>query len=78
MFKKIVQIITVILIISLSLPLPVLAAAGFTVSGTVSTSGGALAGVTLTLGTLTATTKASGIYSISNVPSGTSGDLTPT
>ena len=77
MFKKIVQLITVILILSLSLPLPVQAAAGFTVSGNVSTSSSALAGVTLTLGTLTATTNASGNYTFSNVPSGTSGDLTP-
>jgi hypothetical protein len=77
MIKKFIQLITVILILSLSLPLPVQAAAGFTVSGKVSTSSGALAGVTLTLGTLTATTNASGNYTISNVPAGTSGDLTP-
>ncbi len=77
MIKKIVQLMTVILILSLSLPLPVQAATGFTVSGKVSTSGGALAGVTLTLGTLTAITNASGNYTISNVPSGTTGLLTP-
>ena len=77
MIKKIAQLLTVILILSLSLPLPVQAAAGFTVSGKVSTTGGALAGVTLTLGTLTATTNASGNFTFTNVPSGTSGDLTP-
>ena len=77
MIKKIAQLITAILILSLSLPLPVQAATGFTVSGKVSTSGGALAGVTLTLGTLTAITNASGNYTISNVPSATTGDLTP-
>jgi len=78
MIKKIALFITVILILSLSLPLPVQAAAGFTVSGKVSTTGGALAGVTITFGTLTTTTNASGNFTFSNVPSGTSGDLTPT
>ncbi|MDR3574310.1 MAG: carboxypeptidase regulatory-like domain-containing protein [Anaerolineaceae bacterium] len=77
MIKKIVQLITVVLILSLSLPLPVQAATGFTVSGKVSTSGGTLAGVTLALGSLTAITNASGNYTISNVPAGTSGLLTP-
>jgi hypothetical protein len=78
MTKKIALFITVILILSLSLSLPVQAAAGFTVSGKVSTTTGALAGVTITFGTLTTTTNASGNFTFSNVPSGTSGDLTPT
>ena len=78
MIKKLALLLTVILIASLSFPLPAQAATGFSVSGKVSTSGGALAGVTITFGTLNTTTNASGNFTFSNVLSGTSADLTPT
>ena len=76
--KKLVRLVTVLIILSMSLPLPAQAAGAYAISGKITIADGSgLAGVTVALGTFNTTTDSDGSYTIPDVPEGTSGSLTP-
>jgi hypothetical protein len=79
MIKKLALIVTIILILSISLPQPVQAATGYTVSGTITLNGVGLKNVVVAISSTSysAVTNGLGNYAIHYVPKGTSGYLTP-